>query len=74
MCRAAPRWRDGLTDLAVTYYGETRPAARLFSEFGGELFVGGARGIRPVYRPPVLAKASRYLTNGKRGPGRILKS
>jgi hypothetical protein len=27
--RAAPRWRDGLIDLAVTYYGETEPAARL---------------------------------------------
>jgi hypothetical protein len=29
MCRADPRLRDGLTDLAVTYYGETEPAARL---------------------------------------------
>jgi hypothetical protein len=29
MCRAAPRWRDGLTDLAVIFYGETKPATRL---------------------------------------------
>jgi len=36
MCRAAPRWRDGLTDWAVTYYGETdRLRGSGFSESGG---------------------------------------
>jgi hypothetical protein len=29
MFRAALCWREGLTDLAVTYYGETEPDARL---------------------------------------------
>ena len=31
ICRADPRWRDGLNRRAVTYYGKTEPAARLSS-------------------------------------------
>jgi hypothetical protein len=49
MCRADLRWRDGLADLAVIYYGETQPAARLSLKYS--MVLVDAQGIEPWTSP-----------------------
>jgi hypothetical protein len=49
MVALIPAGRDGLTDVAVTYYGETEPAARLV-----EFSVAAAALPYPLKLTPAL--------------------